>query len=247
MVKSSKKMENNLCRHCDVCEDFTYQRTTRNGELFKFQYCKGNMRIVGKGKWGPDRSQSTGKTYAALTRRLDDGRSAHFESFLKKNPRNVILHLNDTLDLRMRYLREVSKACSAQTIQGKESIFPGVSLTSEARKPSPQRRPEKPWMARYRKDGKQRYIKSYPTEMEAADAYYRKLQSLGYDVNTQTEAYKLYQNWLHINQTMKELSKQVALQIKEDYAGFEEGQAELEWYIEILIKELKKRLKSEED
>ena len=93
-------IEKMLCKKCPQCEEFTYQRTLqhgkRKGEVFKFTYCAGNVDVLKKGEWGPDTSVTTGKTYVTSTKRFD-GRTAHFEKFLKRNPKNVIHHLGDTL------------------------------------------------------------------------------------------------------------------------------------------------------
>jgi hypothetical protein len=67
--------------------------------------------ILKIGEWGPDTAtlkSGNKKVYICSTKR-HEGRARHFEYFLKKDNDSVILHLGETLDLRMKKLREVSK------------------------------------------------------------------------------------------------------------------------------------------
>jgi len=72
-----------LCKQCDKCEEFTYQRRLKagkhKGEFFKFRYCKGNRDIVKISDWGPDVTRNKGikRTYFATTR-LIKGHTRHF-------------------------------------------------------------------------------------------------------------------------------------------------------------------------
>ena len=229
-----------LCKQCEKCEEFTYQRTIhhgkRKGELFKFRYCAGNVDVLKKGEWGPDTSVSTGKTYATSTKRFD-GRTAHFEKFLKKDPKNVILHHGDTLDLRMKMLREVSKRCAAQTIQGQESIFPGVGLTAWYKSnPKYKSYGKKIWWARVRIKEEEEYLGNYYTEMEAAHAYYTKMEELGLDINKETEAYNIYARWLNV----KEFTDKLLTEIITDYN--DRDKVELKWYKDLIKNGLNKKI-----
>jgi hypothetical protein len=228
-----------LCKQCRECREFTYQRTLRHGkrkgDVFKFRYCTGNVDILKIGNWGPDTSVRTGKTYATSTKRFN-GRSAHFEYFLKKDKKNTILHLGDTLDLRMKMLREVSKRCTAQTIQGKESIFPGVGLTSWYKANPTKSQGKKIWWARVKINGEQEYLDTYYTELEAAHAYYTKMEELGLDINKETEAYNIYARWLNV----KEFTDKLLTEIITDYN--DRDKVELKWYKDLIKNGLNKKI-----
>ena len=234
------KLEKTLCKQCPTCEEFTYQRTLqsgpRQGEPFKFKYCQGNAHLVPLGNWGPDRNTKTDRVYVCSTRR-HDGRARHFEYFLKKDKSNVILHTRDTLDLRLRMLREVSQACKTQTIQGRESIFPGVGLTSWYKNNPSQAAGKKIWWARAKIDDKLEYLGNYYTELEAANSYYTTLSMRGMDINKETPAYKTYTNYLHVKTFIENITRQV----KSDYHALkdEDGEVALEWYLEILKQKLR--------
>ena len=237
--KNDMKVEKTLCQGCDICEEFTYQRflTGRcKGEVFKFKYCKQNAPIVGIGNWGPDRNSKTGRVYVCSTRR-HDGRARHFEHFLKKDKKNVILHTRDTLDLRLRMLREVSQACKTQTRQGRESIFPGVGLTSWYKNNPSQAAGKKIWWARAKIDGRLEYLGNYYTELESADAYYSTLNQCGRDINKETVAYKTYLNYLQV----REFTETVTSLVLDHYHSLEneEGEVALEWYLDLLKQKLK--------
>ena len=226
-----------LCKQCAECQEFTYQRTLRQGkrkgEVFKFRYCSGNVHVLKKGEWGPDTSVTTGKTYVTSTKRFD-GRTAHFEKFLKRNPKNVIHHLGNTLDLRMKMLREISKRCASQTIQGQESIFPGVGLTSWYKSnPKYKSIGKKIWWAKVIIEGEEIYLDNYYNEMEAAHAYYQEMERLELDINRETEAYKIYQRWLHV----REFTSKIVKEILNDYSNH--GNVKKEWYLELIKNELK--------
>ena len=230
-------IDKTLCKQCLQCQEFTYQRTIhhgkRKGELFKFRYCAGNLDVLKKGEWGPDKSVSTGKTYATSTKRFD-GRTAHFEKFLKKNPKNVILHLGDTLDLRMKMLREVSKRCEIQSRESEESIFPGVGLTSWYKSnPKWKSHGKKIWWAKVIIREEENYLGNYHTELEAAHTYYSKMEELGLDINKETEAYKIYQKYLRVRKLAEKLSEEII----NDYDKHED--VKKEWYIDIITEKLR--------
>ena len=156
-------------------------------------------------------------TAVTSTKRFD-GRTAHFEKFLKRNPKNVIHHLGDTLDLRMKMLREISKRCASQTITGRESIFPGVGLTSWYKSNAKYKSyGKKIWWAKVIIEGKEEYLDNYYTEMEAAHAYYTEIERFGLEINRETEAYKIYQNWLHV----REFTARICKEILDDYNNHE--------------------------
>jgi hypothetical protein len=231
-----------LCKQCDNCEEYNYQRTItrgkRKGELFKFKYCNGNKDIVGKSDWGPDSSVSTGKTYATPTSRLKGHH--HFESFLKKDPKNVVLHLGDTLDLRMKTLREVSKTCRSQAQAHGESIFPGVSKVNYY-KNHPDDASKKIWMARFKTDNlKEKMIGTFYTELEAADAYYTYSENHDRDINRETIAYKTYQNWLIIKEATDQFKNSV-LKLYNDLPY--DAENELKWASQLLKVELENKNK----
>ncbi len=90
-------------------------------------------------------------------------------------------------------LREISKRCASQTITGRESIFPGVGLTSWYKSNAKYKSyGKKIWWAKVIIEGKEEYLDNYYTEMEAAHAYYQEMERLGLDINQETEAYKIY-------------------------------------------------------
>lgn len=234
-----------LCKQCDECDEYAYQRTIshgkRKGQLFKFNYCKGNVDIIKIGNWGPDTStlkDGSKKVYVCSTKRFD-GKARHFEYFLKKHPSNVVLHLGDTLDLRMRKLREVSCRCKSQTRTGTESIFPGVGLTS-AYKANPRRNKDKKrYWARVKINGKDKYLDNFYTELEAAHAYYSFLEENNLDVNKETAAYKIYQRWLNV----KKYTDKIITEILTDYKTSDK--AELEWYYDLIRNKLRDEVKKE--
>jgi len=231
-------LEKTLCKQCETCQDFTYQRIItrgkRKGEVWKFKYCGGNADIIKYGNWGPDiaKLKSGDKEYASLTRRRQ-GRKYHFTAYLKNNPRNYIIHLDDTLDCRMRMLREVSPRCKNQTIKGVESRFPGVGLTSTYRQNPKQSHGKKIWWARINVNGEIRYLDNYYSELEAANAYYSECEKLGLDINKETPEWRIYQKWLQV----KEFIDPLVEQILEDYHS--QGQVDWTWYTELLFSRLK--------
>jgi hypothetical protein len=234
-------IEKTLCKQCDICEEFTYQRTihhgNRKGELFKFHYCKGNVDVLKRGEWGPDTAtlkDGTKREYVCSTKRFD-GRARHFEYFLKKHPENVILHLGDTLDLRMKKLREVSKRCEIQSRSGKESIFPGVGLTSWYKSNPTKAHGKKIWYTKVKIEGKEEYLENYYTELEAAHAYYSKMEELGLDINKETAAYKIYQKWLRVRKFCEKISKQII----NDYNAQEN--VDMDWYFDLIQREVEKK------
>jgi len=146
----------------------------------------------------------------------------------------VIIHLGDTLDLRMRMLREVSKRCEIQARGGKESIFPGVGLTSWYKQNPTKARGKKIWWARVKIEGEDEYLGNYFTELEAADAYYSKMEELGLEINKETEAYKIYQRWLETREFLSPLMDAI---IKHHD---EHEDVSLEWYLDIIKSKIKK-------
>ena len=97
-------------------------------------------------------------------------------------------------------MREIKKVCSTQTIQGKDSIFPGVYINSFYKhhvkgKYLGKEKPKK-WNTRIKIDGKSVYLKSSETELKAAHKYYVKMEEIGRDINKETPAYKKYKRWL---------------------------------------------------
>lgn len=234
-------IEKTLCKQCKKCEEFTYQRTihhgNRKGELFKFQYCKGNVDVLKKGEWGPDTAtlkDGTKREYVCSTKRFDN-KARHFEYFLKKHPENVVLHLSDTLDLRMKKLREVSKRCEIQSRSGKESIFPGVGLTSWYKANPTKAHGKKIWYTKVKIEGKEEYLENYYTELEAAHAYYSKMEELGLDINQETAAYKIYSRWLNV----KKFTDNIINDIMDDYNG--RDKVELEWYRDLIKNGIKEK------
>ena len=94
-------------------------------------------------------------------------------------------------------LREVSKRCASQSMEGTESIFPGVGLTSWYKSnPKWKSFGKKIWWAKVIIGDEEDYLGNYYTELEAAHAYYTEMEHLGLDINKETEAYKIYQKWL---------------------------------------------------
>ena len=240
---SSIPLDKTLCKQCPKCQEFTYQRSLnhgkRKGELFKFKYCLGNVDVLKKGEWGPDTvtlKNGNKKVYVCSTKR-HEGRARHFEYFLKKNQDNVILHLGETSDLRMKKLREISKRCESQNRKSKESIYPGIGLTSWYKANPDKSHDKKIWWARVKVEGKEDYLGNYYTELEAAHAYYMEMERLSLDINRESEAYKIYQEWLHVRETVKPIVKTIL----NDYASLEN--VDIKWYFDLIKNELKKKLK----
>lgn len=125
-----------------------------------------------------------------------------FQLFLKENPSNVISYINkDPLDNRLKNMREITKVCNTQTIQGRDSIFPGVYINSYYKHHVEDRYQNegnsKKWNTRIKIDGKSVYLRSSETELEAAHKYYVKMNELDRDINKETKAYKRYKKWLN--------------------------------------------------
>ncbi len=67
------------------------------------------------------------RTYVISTKRP----AREFQLFLKEDPSNVISYINkNPLNNRLNNMREIKKVCSTQTLQGEDSIFPGVYINS---------------------------------------------------------------------------------------------------------------------
>jgi hypothetical protein len=192
-----------LCKWCRECRTYTYLRRilrrdrSKSNYLFKFVYCDGNKNIVSFGNWGPSSPKNkNGRTYVISTKRP----SKEFQLFLKDDPSNVISYINkNPLDNRLKNMREITKVCSSQTLQGEDSIFPGVYVNSfykhhikgryHGKKP-------KKWNTRIKIYGETVYLGSSETELKAAHKYYKKMRALGRDINKETPAYKKYKCWL---------------------------------------------------
>lgn len=226
-------IDKTLCKQCETCQEFTYQRTItrgkRKGELWKFKYCKGNSELIKLGDWGPDISKikSGDKEYASLTRRRE-GKKYHFTAYLKKDPRNSIIHIGETLDCRMKMLREVSVRCKTQTLKGKESKFPGVGIVSTYKENPNKNMGKKIWWARIKINRKTDYLDNYYTELEAAHAYYSKCEELNLDINKETPEYRIYQRWLNVKEFTDELLKR----IHNDYKS-KKG-VNKDWYLQLI-------------
>jgi|GEM_PF-1335592 hypothetical protein len=240
---SSIPLDKTLCKQCPKCQEFTYQRSLhhgkRKGELFKFKYCLGDLDIVKIGEWGPDTTtlkDGSKREYVCSTKR-HEGRARHFEYFLKKNQDNVIFHLGETSDLRMKNLREISKRCEIQNRESKESIFPGVGLTSWYNANPNKSHDKKIWYARVKVNGKEDYLDNYYTELEAAHGYYGEMERLNLDINKQTEAYNIYQSWLHVRETVTPIVKQIL----NDYNSLEN--VDIKWYLDLIKNESEKKLR----
>lgn len=198
-----------LCKQCKECHEHTYKRTikkrkTPGYDTFEFIYCQENKEITDQCDWGPSAPRNKdGKTYVRSTKyREKDKRE--FQNFIRKNPENVICYINkNPRDNRLKNMREISKQCNNQTIRGKDSSFPGITKNSfyklyNKHKYKRTTKP-KPWTARTKINGKTIHIGSYPTELEAANAYYQKMEELGREINKETAAYKRYEKWLENN------------------------------------------------
>ena len=185
--------------------------------------------------WGPDITTNKGikRTYVSTTK-LIDGSSRHFEYFLKKIPNNIVLHLGDTLDLRMKKLREISKRCERQNRGGEESIFPGVGLTSWYKQNPTKAHGKKIWWARVKMDGEDEYLGNYFTELEAAHAYYSKMEELDLEINKETKAYEIYRKWLETSEFLNPLIDQIITHHHEQH------DVEVEWYLDIIKSKINK-------
>jgi hypothetical protein len=194
-----------LCKQCKECKTYTYRRNiirrdgSKNTYLFEFQYCDGNKYIVSLGNWGPSSPKNNnGRTYVISTKRP----SKEFQLFLKEDSDNVISYINkNPLDNRLCNMREIKKVCSTQTLQGEDSIFPGVYINSfykhhKKGRYQIKKKPKK-WNTRIKIYGETVYLGSSETELKAAHKYYKKMKELRRTINKETEAYKRYKKWLN--------------------------------------------------
>jgi hypothetical protein len=174
-----------LCKQCKKCETFTYQRTLKRGKnkgkLFKFKYCKGNADIIAKNSWTLQLIKNKWKYVASS---ID---KTMLSNLLKTDKEKDIYYINrDSLDVTLKNLREISRACTTQTIQG-DSIYPGVSKS---------RTKKVGWVAHIGINDKLIHLGICSTEEEAAHLYYSKCLEIGREINKETVAYKKYRKWL---------------------------------------------------
>ena len=193
-----------LCKQCKECKTYTYRRIIlrRDGSkskfLFEFKYCNGNKDTVSLGNWGPSSPKNNnGRIYVISTKRP----AREFQLFLKEDSDNVISYINkNPIDNRLCNMREIKKVCSTQTLQGEDSIFPGVYINSFYKHyvKGTYHCKEKPkkWNTRIKIDDKSDYLGSSETELEAAHKYYIKMKELGRVINKEIHAYKVYKKWL---------------------------------------------------
>lgn len=176
-----------LCKQCDVCTDYVYERISKNGDLISFQYCEGNKEYVPVSNWY---IQKDG--YAYSTKRIN-GKKTFFHTLFKKDKTMYIDHIDgNRQDNRLRKLRELTPLCNNQNnhYSKKTSRFAGVFWNKKRGK----------WQSRTAmgKHGRKgsKFFGTFDTEEEAYHAYVTGLRELGLTVNTQVPCFKDYEKWL---------------------------------------------------
>jgi len=176
-----------LCKHCEECKTFEYERIDRKGHPQRFLYCNGNKEQVSLSKWY---IQKDGYAYSTS---YIDGRKLFFHVLFKEDECKVIDHHNGVRnDNRLCNLREITPLCNAQNKHyiKRTSEYPGVHYNKKTRK----------WIAsthigKQGRDGFKRYG-IFDTEEEAYHAYVTGLKRDGRTVNTQIPVYQKYLDWL---------------------------------------------------
>ncbi len=180
-------MNKTLCKHCDNCQSFEYERINRKGEPQNFLYCNGNKEDVNLGNWY---IQKDG--YAYSTNKIGEKKRL-FHTLFKTDEFKVIDHANGIRnDNRLCNLREITPLCNAQNkhYMKRTSEYPGVHYNKKNGK----------WVAsthlgKQGRDGFKRYG-FFDTQEEAYHAYVTGLKADGRTVNTQIPVYQKYKEWL---------------------------------------------------
>lgn len=185
-----------LCKHCETCKDYEYNRKGKNGKMHSFLYCNGGKEEVMISNW-----YITRDGYAYTTSKID-GKKRLYHTLFKKEEGMVIDHINgDRGDNRLRNLREITPLMNVQNYHNKRtSKFPGVYWN----------RKYGYWQVSVRRfsennpDFERVCLGCFNDELEAYDAYVKELEKQGRGYLTDTPAHLEYLKW-------KESSKQTTL------------------------------------
>jgi len=184
-------IEKTLCKQCDVCKDYIYERKTKTGKIISFLYCEQGKDIVSLANW-----RLTSDGYVGST----TGINSHyrlFHTFFKQNQLNVIDHIfGEKFDNRLCMMREIKPSCNSQNRTHKRSsIFPGVHYHKRVGR----------FESRIMINGKRECLGYYTDEIEAFHNYVLKAEAEGISINKFTEAYQKYQHWLNMEDILKSM------------------------------------------
>ncbi len=173
-----------LCKKCETCKTYTYNRIGTTGRKTEFQYCNGNKAVVEASDWyiGSD-------DYIYSCKRLW-GKKRLLHSAYKSKEDLVVDHHNGLKnDNRLCNLRLVSHRCNCQNRHGKStSIFPGVYKQDDK------------FVAKIQHNGKRLYLGIFNTEVEAFHSYVTYCIKHDLTINREIPAYKVYSEWLNKKQ-----------------------------------------------
>lgn len=176
-----------LCKHCETCKTYEYERIDRKGHPQRFLYCNGNKDEVGLSNWY---IQKDG--YAYSTGRIN-GKKIFFHTILKDDDTKVVDHINGfRIDNRLRNLRLVTPLQNAQNTHyvKKTSRFPGVHWNKKMRK----------WVSQAKKGKQARngyfHLGTFDDEYEAFHSYVQFIRSTGLEVDHNPKYWFDYENWL---------------------------------------------------
>ena len=178
------KIKKTLCKQCKQCKTHTYTRINRKNKKITFKYCKGNENIINKFNYGLSHPK-TNPTVNIINSKENgcyaEERGKSPVRYMKKDKKNLIDYIDgNNLNLMLKNMREITKACIIHKNEGKTSIFPGVHLNHGK------------YDVRLKINGKTTYIGRYVDELEAYDHYVKKCEEIGRKVNKETEAHQKF-------------------------------------------------------
>lgn len=186
--ENSDSKEKTMCKKCDICKTYIYERKTKRKNDVRFKFCEGNREILMKYEFSIAKS-SEGEEYVSIASKKSKVRSYAKEtnnfatSLFKNNRNNATDYINgDKKDLRLKNMREITYRCLTQKDRGYSNNFPGVKKAYNTYKSG------------IFLDGKWINLGRYKTEMDAYHAYVLKHAELGIKLNTETDAHKKYLN-----------------------------------------------------
>ena len=177
-----------LCKHCNTCQEYTYERLSKKGKLITFQYCEEGKQQVGLSNWY---IQKDG--YAYSTKRVKNGKKVFYHSLFNDDPTLVVDHINGVRnDNRLKNLRVITPLSNAQNNHyvKKTSRFYGVCWNKKMNK----------WVASTKrgKQGRQGvfHLGTFDSEFQAFHEYVKFLKNEGVTYFEDYPAWGEYLDWL---------------------------------------------------